>query len=408
MKKDLDQLMKKMGIDAIHAEGYANRDANLYYLLNGVNIYARYVKKRGKPAYVVHSPIEREEAQKTGHQLINVNNYDLRRISEKYQDPRKASAHFLRLLFDELKIRGNVVFYGNFPLGEGYAYLRQVARFNRNIKIHEDRGRSTNLITVARRTKDETEIARIRKVRDSVVAAFNAMLKEARQCKVQDGVLVRGRNDRLSIGDLRSILRRELFTRQAIDSEGMIVAQGRDAGVPHNSGRDRQPVRAGQPVVFDIYPQEVGGGYFFDFTRTVCFGSAPRPLKLLYDTVSGAHELACSLLRVGRRTREVEQKICEYFEGHGHRTFLNTPRTQVGYCHSLGHGIGLNVHESPFFSLLKTNHDRIEPNTVFTIEPGLYYPERGQGVRIEDVIYVDPRGRIVNLTNYPRRLVIPL
>lgn len=408
MKKDLDQLMKKMRIDAIHAEGYGNRDSNLCYLLNGVNIYARYIKKRGGPAYVVHSPIEREEAQKTGHKLINMNNYDLRRITEKYREPSKASAHIMRLFFEELKIKGNVVFYGNFPLGDGYAYLRQVAKTNRNIKIYESKGRSSDLITLARRTKDATEVARIKKVRDCVVRAFNVMLQEARQCKVRDGCLMRGRNERLVIGDLRRTLQRELFARRVIDSEGMIVAQGRDAGVPHNSGRDRQPVRLGQPIVFDIYPREMEGGYFFDFTRTICFGAAPRPLKLLYDTVSGAHEYACSLLRAGRRTRDIEQKVCEYFEAHGHRTLLNTPRTQIGYCHSLGHGIGLNVHESPFFNLLKTNENRVEPNTVFTIEPGLYYPEQGMGARIEDVIYVDPRGRIVNLTNYPRRLVIPL
>ncbi|MBE0434136.1 M24 family metallopeptidase [candidate division WOR-3 bacterium] len=408
MKKDLDQLMKKMGIDAIHAEGHANRDADLYYLLNGVNIYAHYIKKRGKPACVVHSPIEREEAQKTGHQLINMNNYDLRRIAEKYQDQRKAGAHFLRLLFDELKVKGNVVFYGSYPVGEGYAYLRQVARLNRHIKIYEGKGRGTGLLTTARRTKDQGEIARIKKVRNSVVRAFNVMLKEVHQCKVKDGFIMRGRNARLSIGDLRNIIRRELFACKTIDSAGMIVAQGRDAGVPHNSGRDRQPVRLGQPVVFDIFPQELDGGYFFDFTRTVCFGYAPRPLKMLYDTVSCAHDYACSLLKVGRKTRDVEQSICEYFESKGHRTFLHTPRTQVGYCHSLGHGIGLNIHENPFFNLLKTNKDRIEPNMVFTIEPGLYYPDQGQGVRIEDVIHVDERGRIVNLTNYPRRLVIPL
>lgn len=408
MKKDLDRLMKKMGIDAIHAEGHANGDADLYYLLNGVNIYAHYIKKRGKPAYVVHSPIEREEAQKTGHKLINMNNYDLRRLAEKYQDQRRAGAHLLRLLFDDLKVRGSVVFYGRHPMGEGYAYLRQVARLNRRIKIYESKGRGTDLLAAARRTKDQGEVERIKKVRDSVIRAFNVMLKEVRACRVRDGFIVRGRKDRLSIGHLRNILRRELFAREAIDSAGMIVAQGRDAGVPHNSGRDRQPVRVGQPIVFDIYPQEADGGYFFDFTRTVCFGAVPRPLKLLYDTVSGAHDYACSLLKVGRKTRDVEQKVCEYFESNGHPTFLNTPRTQVGYCHSLGHGIGLNIHESPFFNLVKTNRDRIEPNMVFTIEPGLYYPDKGQGVRIEDVIHVDERGRIVNLTNYPRRLVIPL
>jgi hypothetical protein len=84
MKKDLDRLMKKMKIDAIYAEGSANRDTNMYYLLNGTNISAYYIKKRGKPAYVVHTPIEREVARRTGHRLININRYDRPRILEKY------------------------------------------------------------------------------------------------------------------------------------------------------------------------------------------------------------------------------------------------------------------------------------------------------------------------------------
>ena len=117
MKKDLDRLMRNANIDAIYAEGNSSRDANLFYLLNGANISAHYIKKRGKQAFVVHSPIEREVAKKTGHRLINMNQYDRKRIQEKYRDWRKANAHFINALFKDLQISGNVIFYGNFPLG---------------------------------------------------------------------------------------------------------------------------------------------------------------------------------------------------------------------------------------------------------------------------------------------------
>jgi Xaa-Pro aminopeptidase len=269
-------------------------------------------------------------------------------------------------------------------------------------------GNERGLITLARLTKGEEEIARIRRVRDAVIRSFNIMLDSARECSIKNGFLSVDRSRKLLIGDLRHIIRRELFTRGVIDSGGMIVAQGRDAGIPHNGGRDRQPVRAGVPIVFDIFPQEIGGGYFFDFTRTVCFGFAPQPVKILYDTVSCAHDYACSLLKVGSRTRDIEQKVCKFFENKGHMTFLSDAKTQVGYCHSLGHGLGLNIHESPFFNIFKTNKSRIEPGMVFTIEPGLYYPGKGYGVRIEDVIHVTKKGKIVNLTKYPRRLVVPI
>ncbi len=406
MKKDLDALMKKMNVDAIYAEGHASRDTNMYYLLNGANIFAHYIKKRGKKAYVIHTPIEREVAEKTGHRLINLNKYDRQKLLEKYEDVDKSNAYFVAKLFDELKVKGSVIFYGNFPLGAGYRYMKHILRFNKNVRLHD--GNERGLITRARMTKGDDEILRIRKVRDAVINAFDVMLRSARKCSIRSGVLTVGRKRKLLIGDLRNIIRRELFANGVTDSGGMIVAQGRDAAVPHNSGRDRQPVRAGVPIVFDIFPQEIGGGYFFDFTRTICFGFAPRHIKLLYNTVSCAHDYACSLLKVGSRTRDIEQKICEYFEEKGHRTLLSDKKIQIGYCHSLGHGLGLNIHESPFFNLSRRNEYCVEPNMVFTIEPGLYYPQKGYGVRIEDVIHVTKKGKVVNLTKYPRRLVVPI
>ncbi len=406
MKRDIDALMKKMNVDAIYAEGHASRDTNMYYLLNGANIFGHYIKKRGKPAYVVHTSIEREVAARSGHRLINVNTYDRQKFLEKYKDAQKANAYFVAKLFDDLKVKGNVIFYGNFPLGAGYKYMKHILRFNKRVRLHD--GNEGGLIALARLTKGEEEIVRIRRVRDAVIRSFNAMLASARTCSIKDGFLMAERRRRLLIGDLRHIIRRELFAYGVIDSGGLIVAQGRDAGVPHNSGRDRQPVRTGVPIVFDIFPQEIGGGYFFDFTRTVCFGSAPKSVRELYNTVSRAHDYACSLLKVGSRTRDIEHKVCEFFEREGHKTFLSDNKTQVGYCHSLGHGLGLNIHESPYFNVFKTNKSRIEPGMVFTIEPGLYYPGKGYGVRVEDVIHVTKKGKIVNLTKYPRRLVVPI
>jgi Xaa-Pro aminopeptidase len=406
MKRDIDSLMKRMGVDVIYAEGHASRDTNMYYLLNGANIFAHYVKKRGTPAYVVHTPIEREVAAKSGHRLININKYDRQKYLEKYKDVQKANAYFVAELFNDLKVKGSVIFYGNFPLGAGYKYVKHILKLSKRVRLHD--GTERGLITLARLTKGEEEVVRIRRVRDAVIRSFNAMLDSARKCNTRNGFLMTTRKRRLLIGDLRKVIRQELFVHGVIDSGGMIVAQGRDAGVPHNGGRDRQPVRTGVPIVFDIFPQEIGGGYFFDFTRTVCFGFAPKHVKFLYNTVSCAHDYAISLLKVGKRTRDVEQKVCEFFERKGHKTFLSDTKTQVGYCHSLGHGLGLNIHESPYFNILKTNKTRIEPGMVFTIEPGLYYPGKGYGVRIEDVIHVTKKGKIVNLTKYPRRLVVPI
>jgi Xaa-Pro aminopeptidase len=126
----------------------------------------------------------------------------------------------------------------------------------------------------------------------------------------------------------------------------------------------------------------------------------------MYRIVKDAQDLVFDQCRSGKLNRQIEATLCRFFEKHGHTTFLSNPRTQQGYCHSLGHGLGLNVHERPTFGLFKTNTNRISRGQVFTIEPGLYYPEQGFGIRLEDVAYMNSRGKVENLTKCARRLVI--
>ncbi|MEO0130057.1 MAG: Xaa-Pro peptidase family protein [candidate division WOR-3 bacterium] len=406
MKKDIDYFMKENDVSAIIGIGSPHNDAVMYYLLNGVNVNGWYIKKYKSPAYVLHSEIEREEALKTGLKTISFNRYNLNEIYNKYKDRVKANAVFLYTVLKDLKIKGRIAFYGNAPLGYGYNFLKQLKRLDKNLEILYEPEKT--MIMRLRMTKGEDEIERIKKVRKGVVNAFSKTIEWVRKMKVKDGFIYKEKNDKLLIRDLKKNISNELFKEGYINSSGMILAQGRDAGVPHNAGKDNEPIKLGKTIVFDIFPQEIGGGYFFDFTRTVCFGYAPDYTKKDFELVKEAQDIAFENLKVGKRTRDVEKKVCEYFEKHNHPTFLSNPKTQVGYCHSLGHGLGLNVHESPSFGLLKTNQDRLEKGMVFTIEPGLYYPDKGYGIRLEDVIYIDKKGQIVNLTKYPRELVVEI
>ena len=80
---------------------------------------------------------------------------------------------------------------------------------------------------------------------------------------------------------------------------------------------------------------------------------------------------------------------CEFFESRGHPTLASNTKTQIGFATGLGHGVGLAVHEQPFFSIAPSENSALQPGHIFTCEPGLYYPDRGFGVRIEDVIWID-------------------
>ena len=95
-------------------------------------------------------------------------------------------------------------------------------------------------------------------------------------------------------------------------------------------------------------------------------------------------------------------------EGQGHATTRSRPETESGYVHSLGHGVGLKVHERPASGAAAVPGDCLVPGVIATVEPGLYYPEQGMGVRLEDTIWVNPAGSIEVLAPYPLDLVLPV
>jgi Xaa-Pro aminopeptidase len=156
----------------------------------------------------------------------------------------------------------------------------------------------------------------------------------------------------------------------------------------------------------DIFPGEVGGGYHADMTRTFCMGPAPAPLALLHAQTHEAYRAAAAVLAPGRPCRALQDAACDVLERHGHATRRTNEATQEGYVHNLGHGVGLSVHDPPLLGGPPTNTVLLEPGMVVTVEPGLYYPERGMGCRIEDLFYLRPDGTAENLTPFPCDLEI--
>ena len=211
----------------------------------------------------------------------------------------------------------------------------------------------------------------------------------------------------MTIGIVKNQINLWLAEAGVENPEGTIFATGRDSGVPHSSGNPHDILELGKTIIFDIFPAEAGGGYFFDFTRTWCLGYAPDNVMELYEDVSNVFQQIMSEIKVDTLASQYQDRTCELFEEKGHPTIRNKPHTQEGYVHSLGHGIGLQIHEYPRFSL-NMKKDRLVPGSVVTIEPGLYYPEKGMGVRLEDTVWVRPDGEIEILAEYPLDLIIPV
>jgi Xaa-Pro aminopeptidase len=257
-------------------------------------------------------------------------------------------------------------------------------------------------------TKDAAEIERVRnmgKVTTGVVGRVQDWLSSS---PVENDVLMDQDDKPLTIGKVKAKIDLWLAEAGAENPEGTIFSIGHDAGEPHSVGNPADLMRLGQTIVFDIYPCEARGGYFYDFTRTWCLGYAPDEARKLYDEVHSVYDQVYRELEVGKPCEYYQHRTCELFEKLGHPTIDSDPVTEVGYVHSLGHGVGLQVHEAPWFSATSSTHDTLTPGQIFTLEPGLYYPDRGLGVRIEDTLCVTPDGKFEIMVDYPKELVLPV
>ena len=178
-----------------------------------------------------------------------------------------------------------------------------------------------------------------------------------------------------------------------------IVAGGVQAADPHDRGSG--PLRAGEAIIIDVFPRSKATKYNADMTRTFCVGEPSDELRERYDVTEKALDAALDAVQPGTTGEEVHAAACRVYEEAGYPTFRTDPKTETGFIHSTGHGIGLDVHELP---RLSNGGAELEPGHVVTVEPGLYDPAVG-GVRIEDLVVVTEDGH-ENLTDYPIEFIV--
>jgi Xaa-Pro aminopeptidase len=379
MLADLDSLMRQRAVGAVIVPMHEAMHASFRWLTRGAKVTRGYaVKVVDRAPVLITYPMERDEAAATGLEV---------RLIHQLEPHAAAYGQFFDRVLRELGASGSVAFFGNAPL---HIYLGIAAEMSRRgWPVFESNG--VDLIQLARKRKDEYEIAAIR----SVGERTEAVVEEVRK------VLREGR--RLKIGDLKELITVEITRRGMVEDHETIVSQGRDAGIPHSRGNAAADLVESVPLVIDIFPADRATGYFFDLTRTFCVGKIPDELRRIHAHVLEAHQRAADAMRPGTRAPSYQALVCDYFESHDFPTTRRNPATLEGYVHSLGHGVGLDIHEKPSFALSPSNDDTIEAGDVLTIEPGLYFPDRGIGVRIEDT-FVVRADRVESLSRSDRGL----
>jgi Xaa-Pro aminopeptidase len=236
-----------------------------------------------------------------------------------------------------------------------------------------------------RRAKNETELAGIRRALRAAEAAMDAIRQRLRS------------GNGTTCEDLRAEAMRVFSERGMMVPDLVIVSHGPQTAVGHEPGHG--PIAAGEAVIADLYPRDPESGCYSDMTRTFCLGDPPEELVEYHRLCLEALDRSWKAIRPGVRGAEVHRVICELFEEHGYPTQLTKTPGQVleeGFYHSLGHGVGLEVHEEP--GLGRTGVELVAGD-VLAVEPGLYRPGFG-GCRLEDLVLVTEDGCEV-LTDYP-------
>lgn len=408
MKSDLDRLMTDRNLDGLLVLGDASGNPVMNYLTGGAQLErALLFKRRGGPLTLIHGSMERDDAAATGLALVDRDQrYNLYQLLKENNGNRLAAqVDYLRRVIRDHELRGRVGIYGRMDAGAAFTlfnHLQDSLIDTELVGEYED-----SLFALARETKDDQEIARLREAGRLTCIVMGEVQEFIQGHGVRNEVVMRHDGEPLTIGHVKTFIRERLPVYGLREDHENIFSQGRDAGVPHNRGDHTMPLRLGQSIIFDFFPQ-IDSGYFHDITRTWSLGYATDEVQEAWNQCKEVFDRVLATMAVGQPCRDYQALACDYFEAKGHQTARSHPGTHEGFVHSLGHGIGLDIHEEPRLSHATGNNTVLKPGHVVSVEPGLYYPEQGFGVRIEDSVAFTEAGELVNLTNYPYDLVIPM
>jgi Xaa-Pro aminopeptidase len=228
-----------------------------------------------------------------------------------------------------------------------------------------------------RTVKDEHEIAALKKAFEISDSVFQKIL----------GIVKPGMSE-LELSAEISYLHKKYGAEN--DSFDVIVASGIRGSLPHGTATEKK-IAAGEFITLDfgcLYH-----GYHSDMTRTVCVGKPTAEMKKVYAVVLEAQQRGCDAVRAGVAAQRIDSISRRYIASFGFGKYFG---------HSLGHGVGLDIHELP--RIAPKSKEILRVGNVITVEPGIYIPKKF-GIRIEDTVVVRKDGCEV-LTGSPKELIV--
>ena len=264
-----------------------------------------------------------------------------------------------------------------FPLGIADVLRSSGVELTVDQKLFDDR----------RRRKSSHELAGIRRAQKAAEAGMAVARDLLRRAEPSNGGLsVDGRQ--LTCELVKQHVQ-AAFLAHGASAQELIVSHGAQTAVGHDMGSG--PIGADDVIVLDLFPFDLESSCLADLTRTFVVGSVPDEIRDWHRICREALALAAAEVRPGADGGDIHRLVSEFFAERGFPTLLTKPEGDVllnGFYHGLGHGVGLEVHESPSLGMIG---EELVAGDVITIEPGLYRQGFG-GVRVEDLLLVTDDG----------------
>jgi Xaa-Pro aminopeptidase len=336
--------------------------------------------------HVVVSGIERPRLTELGSSLI-VHTFDEFGIDEFIATGmQRHEAHVQTIVraCSELGV-ADVIVPADFPL-EVADRLRSAG-----IELESDHQH----FALRRRVKNEAELAGIRRAQRAAEAGMRAAAELLRSAQPANGGLVVGAEP-LTCERLQDTIRDAIRSAGATADE-FVASHGAQTAIGHELGSGH--IQPDEPVVIDLWPRDPETACYADMTRTFVVGRVPDELRRYHELTLEALKRSREAVKAGASAPEVFGVSCEPYEREGlptQRTKKSGESLEEGYYHSLGHGVGLEVHEAPG---LGRTPDRLLAGDVVTLEPGCYRTGFG-GCRLEDLVHVTEDGCEL-LTDFP-------
>jgi Xaa-Pro aminopeptidase len=393
----LDRGLAAAGCDALLVLAASARDPDLAPFVGPVHVHGSFLiaPRRGEAAFGYLSPMERDEAAASGLRLLTPEALDVARWARQGEPEEVLLANVLEraLLLAGVAPGMRVALAGHAGAGLVQAVCARLGESEWTFVPGHD------LLLGVRKTKTAAELVEVKRMAQVTGEAMRAVAALLAAAVTKEGELwLEG--ERLRAGRLRREVAATLAAHGLEQPEGNILAAGAEGAVPHTSGDSDRVLRAGEALVVDLFPK---GALFADCTRTFCVGRPPAALVAAHETVREVLAAAHAAALPGERGWSLQEAACARFAERGWPTPITQPGTTRGYVHGLGHGVGFELHEYPSFRRHAGAEGTLGVGDVFTLEPGLYDPEAGFGVRLEDLVVLGGQGP-ENLTPLPYEL----